>query len=555
MAQEQDYLAMMPDLDAYLEGKYGQASGSSKVTLNRRELESAWAKWQDQGCFIDYFLGVIDGIIPESVEKSLLSNPVSFVYSYVGFVTALANTKGNPHTRDIRENFYNDCAIDLSKRIESVILNREQLGVISGAEDRFNKMHGSKGVARRIETSNLNGNLLSLCQRVLNEHLGDGEAFSHRRFLLAMDGLIHYTRNKKSFDYSDLEQLVALYHELHLQVAEQNATRTSEKMYPGQLLAAQEVAQQLESALSWKLLKAETNEITKALVLRLKALNQGKGARPDSFGMILLEIICRFSQSETSDLTWWEPLNLSELLEVTRRSSALQIGILDATAKGDWFRKMVERHVAESESVKHLSIALEANTIFGIPDAEGLIRVWKTAAGKSAVLQDIEAELVSSPLQMMKSKGETLLSEQEILHQNVNAALKAEIAKLQSAISSLDAAMQKGRESLGDAKLGLEMGVTKKFAEAIARLVRRMEREAGKAPFQEILAKEVNGLSRLGMTVIPAGTVEPFDPAKHDSIGVTIPLGASVTIIETGLLLLLGKDTITVLKAVVHPAV
>jgi hypothetical protein len=82
-----------------------------------------------------------------------------------------------------------------------------------------------------------------------------------------------------------------------------------------------------------------------------------------------------------------------------------------------------------------------------------------------------------------------------------------------------------------------------------------MEREAGKAPFQEILAKEVNGLSRLGMTVIPAGTVEPFDPAKHDSIGVTIPLGASVTIIETGLLLLLGKDTITVLKAVVHPAV
>lgn len=554
MAQDQDYSAMMSDLDAYLEGKYGQASGSSKVTLNRRGLESAWAKWRNQVGFIDYFLGVIDGIIPEPVERIISSNPVSFVYSYVGFVTALTNIEGNLHTRDVRENFYNDCAIDLSKRIESVILNREQLGVISGAEDRFNKMPGSKGVARRIETGKVSGNLASLCQRVLNEHMEHGETFSHRRFLMAMDGLIHYTRSTKSFDDSDLEQLVTLYHELQLQIAEQNATRTIEKMYSGQLLAAQEVSKQLESALSSKLLKAEPNEISEALVLRLKALNQGKGAKPDSFGMILLERICKFSKSEASDLTWWKPLNLSEVLEVMRRSSTFQIGILDATSKGDWFQEVVERHVAESESVKHLSIALEANTIFGIPDSRALLRIWKTVVGKSLVLQDIEAELVSSPLEVMKSKGEARLSEQANMHQKVVAGLNAEITQLQSAISVLESAMQRGKENLGDAKAGLEMGVTKKFAESIARLVRRMEREAGEAPFQEILAKEVNGLSRLGITIISAGTVEPFDPGKHDSIGVTISLGANVTIIETGLLLLLGKDTITVLKAVVHPA-
>lgn len=549
-----DYAEVMPDLDAYLEGKHRKNVSSSKVTLSLSELESALMEWGEKDYFVEYILGIMSGSVTAAVEKIISEKPVSFVSKYVKFVTALADTRGDGHKLEIRRHTYMSFSDDFAERLESIILNLQQLEKISYAEDKFNKLDRTKGVARRIELTKSGNHIDGVCAKLLTEHLNQGDSPEHRAFLMAMDGLIHYTKSKKSFDSCNLGQLVTIYRELQLQIADQNGKRTNERMYASQLLAGQEVSRQLECALGSKLLQLEANDDVAEIALSLKDLNRGKGAKPDSFGMTLLEAICRSSENESSDSTWWEPLNLSELLEVMRRKSVFQIGILDATAKGDWLRKKVERHVAESDSVKDFAVALEANAVFGVPDAEGLIRVWKTVAGNSVVLQDIEAELVSSPLQMMKLKGETVLSEQAILHQKVIAELKAEIAKLQSAISSLDAAMQKGRENLGDAKLGLEMGVTKKFAEALARLVRRMEREAGKAPFQEILAKEVNGLSRLGMTVITAGTVEPFDPAKHDSIGVTISLGANVTIIETGLLLLLGKDKITVLKAVVHPA-
>lgn len=554
MTPAKDYKEVMPDLDAYLEGKHVKDVGPSKVTLSLEGLGSALMKWGDKGFFIEYILGITIGTIPESVEKIISEKPVKFVSNYVDFVRALADTGGNGHKLEIRKQLYMSFSDDFAERFESIILNRTQLDNISFAENKFNKVDRTKGAARRIGLAKLGKNTEIVCSKLLSEHLKQGDSPKHREFLMAMDGLIYYTKSKNSFDSSGLDQLVKLYGELQLQIADERAIRTTAGMEVSPLLAGQEVTRQLESALGSKLLKLQANDLTEELALNLKDLNRGKGAKPDSFGLTLLEVICRTSKNESSDSTWWEPLNLSELLEVISRKSEFQIGILDAATKGEWFSKKVERHVAESDSVRDLAVALESNTVFGVPDSEGLIRVWKTVAAKSAVLQDIEAELVSFPLQIMKSKGETLLAEQEILHQNATAALKAEIDKLQSAISSLDAAMQRGKENLGDAKLGLEMGVTKKFAEAVARLVRRMEREAGKAPFQEILAKETKGLSRLGMTVVPAGTLEPFDPSKHDSIGVTISLGSNVTIIETGLLLTLGKDTMTILKAVVHPA-
>jgi hypothetical protein len=554
LTHKQEYGGFLANLNAYLEGKYGEDSGSSRAILSRSEFEDTLTAGQRNSEFIDYVFGIIDGVTSESVQQFISQSPVRFVCEYADFVSKLVDTKGNNQTKKIRAPFYNALANDFLQRPESALLNREQLGTISDAEDKFNKMHGTKGVARRMHPSDLKGKLDQLCVRILNEHYEKIQDRTDHSHLMALDSLIHYTKSQNVFDSANIEQLITLYEQFVAQRSAQEKQQTNADMFSGELLASREVSNQIEGALISKLMFTPTSDISEGWVNRLKKLNQGKGAKPNSFGLNLLQVICRISPKESEDSSWWDALKLSEIIEVFQANQVLKLGIVAAAAEGEWFRKTVEQHVSEADSLPDLAVAIQANTIFGAPATNDLIRVWKSASARSEVLRDIQANLVSAPVENTRLLGESLLSKQSEAHQLKLNSLNEEIESLKATVTSLETAMQRGQANLGETKVGLEQGVTRKFGEAVARLIRRMEREAGKTHFNDILAKEANGLSRLGMTILPANTTQPFDPSRHDSIGTTIELGANVTIIETGLLLLLGKDTITVLKAVVHPA-
>ena len=551
MASKPDYDNLLSKLDQYLEGKYGKVEGSSKITLTRPELELALSAQNRESDFVEYLLGVIDGAVPSSAESSVSESPVKFVYAFTEFISKFIDTKANTHTRDLRKHFYEACMRDFELRPESALINREQSSLLSQAERKFTK---NQDKSRRIKAIDAMAVGNSLSRRVLVEHNNANTKIRDRSYLIALDSFIYYSRFQNSFESSSIEQLLCLYEDLQDQLAAQDKQRTGSDIFAGQLLASQEISSQIESALVQKLEEAQGSEFSEGWVQRIKTLNRGRGAKPESFGLRALSVLSHVYNQEAADSEWWAPLSLAELLIVIQENRNLEGAVVQSANQSNWLRQAVDRHVAESDSLQHLTLAFQANIIFGTPESRDLIRIWKSALGKSNELQEIQKALIDGPVENMRISGDKREKDLAASYQTELDSLNTEIANLQAAIATLEATMERGKENLGDTKAGLETGISRKYGEAIARIIRRMEREAGKNPFQDIISKESSGLSRLGISLLISGSTQAFNPAMHDSVGQNLELGANVTIIETGVLLLLGKDTITLLKAVVRPA-
>jgi hypothetical protein len=455
---------------------------------------------------------------------------------------------------NIKKEFFWLLIEELKRRPESGLLNTQQLHWLANAASRFSDDKSQKqSFEFRMDSNDIRALGESICSRVLRENLGpQTDASNSDNYLFALGSFIHYSKYLISFRALTLDQLVLMAEDLRS--TEQNQTTARASIGEREMLSSRVLSTQIEEGILSQLGQTSADSIDEKLVLRLKALYREVGAKPNSVGQSVLIKLIEGNQNEGLDSYWWEPLTLRDLLLVMKQNLDLGHALVAAAKSGTWFATTVEKHVHDSDSLQDLAIGLEAAGIFGSPSARELTRIWMSVALKSPVLHEIEQGLVDTPVKNMKASGEKRLAQASATHQLEIEALNEEIVNLRASISTLEATMQRGRENLGDTKAGLESGISRKYGEAIARVIRRLEREAGKAPFQDIIAKESSGLGRLGISLLLSGTTQPFEPAIHDSVGQNLKLGSNVTIIETGVLLLLGKDTITLLKAVVRPA-
>jgi len=309
-----------------------------------------------------------------------------------------------------------------------------------------------------------------------------------------------------------------------------------------------------EFALTDIIVNATGTDADEALVEKIRSTFEPLGCIPGTFAKEVFLALSRKNPKESSRSGWWSPLSLSQIVSNCREHPHLTKGVASLWAKSELFSEELARHVRDSRNTSDLAVLLEADHLFDVISASDIGQAWARVASHSAFLEEVTGEIADSRINELR---DSMSKEQEKLvakNQARELELQAQVKQLTENISAMDAAMQRGMETLGTAKLGHEIGVSKKFCEALAKMIRRMEREFGANAFKEILSKESAGLSRLGITLMASGDRAQFDPANHDPAGQTFNLGGEVTILETGVLLSVGKDTITILKAVVNSA-
>ncbi len=309
-----------------------------------------------------------------------------------------------------------------------------------------------------------------------------------------------------------------------------------------------------EFALKEIIIRATETNADEALVEKIRTSFEPIGCIPGTFAKEVFITLTRRYPEEGLRPGWWAPLSLSQIVSICRDYPHLAGDVASLWAKSDLFANELARHIRDARNTNDIAVLLEADYLFDIISTSDISRAWARVASQSAFLEVVTGEIADSRLTELR---ESMNREQDKIvaqSRDKEQDLKTQIAQLTENLSAMDAAMKRGMDTLGTAKSSHELGISKKYCEAMAKMIRRMEREFGVNAFKEIIAKESASLSRLGITLIAAGQIEQFNPTNHDPAGQTIDLASPVTIVETGVLLSVGKDTITILKAVVNPA-
>ena len=538
-----DYKNLAIQLDRFLEGKYGKDTGASRDTISRAELAATISHEIETLPISNYILGIIDDNIPESVEAWISESPVEFIHQYVRFINIFSNTGGKTYLRDLRKPFFLKCFSEIVARPESSLFDKDQVTILSAAGQRFNPVDKGRETVWRITTSEL---LLSenlIVGRVLKElELLEPSESVVDKHLRALDSFVYLTKSSNVFENASIDQLFTIYERALSGLAK-----------PSAFYNLRELSLQLEQTMLSRLVSRDLVQFSENTVSKLKQFTKGKGATIGSFTYGVLGILKENNKDEATNPYWWEPLTLSQLVEISQLDKSLTSSIQQAVTKSDWFSKTIERHLEASDTVRDFSVALDSNSVFGLPTSRDLVKIWAMISTKSSILRDIEDHFSAAPVASVRSRADAEFKGQAERHKTELDLMEQTISQLRDSVKSLETALQRGKDNLGDTKIGLETGIARKFADAIARLIRRMEREAGKSDFMEILGKESRGLERLGIHIIKSGGSEGFDPTRHDPVGLSIAQGAVVTIVESGLLLSIGEDKITILKAVVQP--
>jgi hypothetical protein len=523
----QPYGGLVTQLKRYLEAQSVTKSSSSRDTIERPEIDLGLSDQERDDDFTKYVLALIDKNIGEEIESYIKTSPLLFLRSLTEFIGTLARLdRGNDYTRDLMTPFYKELMEDVSPRLETGGLNSVQIKVIRDAEKRFNKGVASHlGFRSRLPEAAVAQSATELAQRMYAEFTKSAKSQHDRlQLLLGLDDLKRSTNvGAKGRTESEFESLAKLQSQIELAVAEK--------------------------------LKATLPEnLTRNTSSVLLSLGISSGARPESFGRVIVDFFSTTQPHVALDSGWWSALTLAELLDTCKSSSVLREAILESTKKDSWLSNTFSKFTANVSSVQDLGLTFDSYVFFGIPDAQGLMKIWKLVSAKSDLLQEIEMLLAEAPLQELEKTGKASLQKITLEFEEETATLQSEIEKLKEALKHMDSAILRSQEALGGSKAELEAGIAKRFSEAIGRLVRRIEREFGKNSFQSILEKESNSLSRLGIELLLSGSEVEYDPVRHDAVGHNPALGDLVTIVETGLLLANGDTRITILKALVRPS-
>ena len=360
--------------------------------------------------------------------------------------------------------------------------------------------------------------------------------------LTAISSVIRSTGHEPVLSNMTGDQVIALYKEFE--------DKESEILRVGGTVLA--LRKSFEYALTAKIAKATDSDVD--LLEKIRSTFEPKGCIPGTFPNEVFHALCERNPKESSRPGWWMPLSLSQIVSNCREHSHLTKDVASLWVKSKHFSNELSRHVRDSRNTSDLAVLLEADHLFDIISSSDISQAWSRVASRSAFLEAVTDDIADSRVADLRNSMSKEHEKALAKNRDRELELEAKVKELMENISSMDSAMQRGAETLGAAKLGHELGVSKKFCEALAKMIRRMEREFGATAFKEILNKESAGLSRLGVTLMVASENTQFDPASHDPAGRTINLGSNVKILETGVLLSVGKDTITILKAVVNPA-
>jgi hypothetical protein len=222
--------------------------------------------------------------------------------------------------------------------------------------------------------------------------------------------------------------------------------------------------------------------------------------------------------------------------------------------KESLFSSLIPAHVEQASTLKDLTALFQIESWLGIVPNSAINQAWVRVSANSNFLKTLGESISEHPIADAVNKAEEQFRKDIQAHELREHSLEFELSNLRSKVESLQEALERGREAIGGTKMGMEASLARKYTEGIARLVRRLERESGQKPFSEIISREAQGLARLGIELLSAGSDQAFDPAVHDSVGKVIERESLVKILETGVLLSLGNDKITILKAVVRPA-
>lgn len=509
-----------------------------------------------------YVACLVSDTSTNTLQGAIQEQPVRFLKELVDFCYETLNSKdlqSDKFKMELGLKFFSLVLHDLVARPEPIMLNKTQVTLL---ENILRKSNSYSGVNfPRIEqitqtsTADLNGPLVNrVVVEGLAEHNNQNEGKSHRLYLLSIEALLFRSGDTSILSSLGLAQLLNIIE--WLEELNSNPNKAEElKPEPGiDFYSLGTFKQALSVNLAIKVMSGESGDLDQSQLDQIRKFIGHVGIRKGSTELSALEQITIDFPKEPLNPEWWSSLTLTELLEICLDRPLLQEAIIGASRSGEWFGDVVESHMRFSSEFKDLLTAMNSNFIFGDPSSGELTKLWKLVTLKSKTLQDIEASLVEEPIKNAERLASLELEEVQSQHQAEINLLSSKLAAAKGDLDSTRVALESKGNSISEAREDLELGVAKKYGEALARLIRRLERDSNNSTLTEILDREAAGLKRLDIELLPSGVLVDFDPAIHDAVGIQISLGNKVEVLETGALLTFGDKRITLMKAVVKPS-
>jgi flagellar motility protein MotE (MotC chaperone) len=310
----------------------------------------------------------------------------------------------------------------------------------------------------------------------------------------------------------------------------------------------------IEGALLTKLKVAEPSMLEVSPIFEFLERISNRGILPETFSGDVFLSVAQKSKKLAERPNWWRDLSLRQTISFVSDNPWLKDLFISMERQHSLITAKIPSHLSSSTKLSDLIVLLQASDWLEIDSASDLKQLWVKLHSKSPLLlnlgQSISEEPVNKARLELQDKYDNELRQKKSIY---DVSLQ-QIDKLSAEIKSLEEALKRGQEDADSIRSGLEVSISRKYASGIAKIIRRLERETGKKPFSEIIAREAAGLLRLGIELLPAGEIQPFSPSIHDSAGQVIQKNAQIVILETGVVLLFGEDRISLLKAVVKPA-
>jgi len=541
---------LLDNAEALKEGRDG--------SLELNELNLALQKEAEESLVVGYILGLLNGQVTARTQELISARPVLFWNELVSFVNAMREIgRGDAHRLKQGAKLAAKLLEDLSHREELSLLSKNQVSVLKvGLNDSYDK-HSTVGLinlsdrVRSVQPESPSTLALSVIMESANE---GGEARVYKNYLTAMDALLYRTKAEALFSKYSIDQLLKSIQDLESYLEALQTPASNHLPAKVELFDGKNLLNNLVSELCEKFNLMENADLTDELIQKLRSIVSARGARNGSPELRILQRLQSVFPEEARNPIWWMKLNLAELLDVINATPSLTEDVTSAQSDGDWFARTVANHLDDGRSIQDLLICIAAHHLFQKPTSEEIIKLWKLISPSSELLQEISASLIELPLTEASRLAAVELEKIRILHQTDVDELNEKLAQAKEDANKLKSALESRGHSVSEARGDMELGVAKKYGEALARLIRRLERDSSKSSLKEILEREAAGLKRLDIQLVPAGVESNFDPSIHDSAGIQIALGSKVQTLESGALLTIGDKTITLMKAVVKPS-
>jgi len=545
-------------LDADLSIKEGR-DGNSEL----EEFLNSLRQEAGSSLLVNYICLLMSNEGIRAMDSEIERRPVEFIKAVVDFTFESINSKklsSDKYKKQLALKFFERVLNDLRVRPAALVMNKEQVAkmesILRGANSYSSvNFPGLDQILSNTKTKSWRQVVTS----VVAEGLSSASTAEDNRnikieYLLALDALASRLRDHNPWAHLELGQLLPVI-EWMSQLADTPISSDSltKKVSPD-FFSQNTLKHCLSSGLASAILRGQIGQVSASQMQEIRLLMGEVGVRKGTLEFSALELIALDLPTEPKHFEWWRALSLSELVEICLEKPVLRDGMTAAAKEGAWFNKVIESHLADASDLRDLVVAISANSIFQRPSSEYLKKIWKIAAEKSQILQDIEDELVLDPVESERRLAEAALNEARERHRADMDELNERLFQVKEDASKLKAALESRGQSVSEARVDVELGVAKKYGEALARLIRRLERDSSKSSLKEILEREAAGLKRLDIQLLPAGEESNFDPSIHDSAGLQIALGGKVETLESGALLTIGDKTITLMKAVVKPS-